>query len=53
MANLYKSDVLIFNVALPIPRYQLFDYLAPPDTQQVPLGGRVEVILVIKRKSVI
>ena len=43
MANLHSSGVLIFNVALPIPCYQLFDYLAPEGAQQVPLGSRVEV----------
>lgn len=42
MANLHDSSVLIFNVALPIPCYQLFDYLAPEGVQ-ASLGARVEV----------
>ena len=45
MARLPPSDELIFRVAIPVPVYRLFDYLAPDDVEldNVKPGVRLEV----------
>lgn len=45
MANLHSGDELIFKVAIPVPLYRLFDYLAPANPGPGPIlpGIRLEV----------
>ncbi|MGR8999722.1 MAG: primosomal protein N' [Gammaproteobacteria bacterium] len=63
MAKLPHGDELIFRVAIPVPVYRLFDYLAPDDVEldnikpgvrlEVPfgLGKKIAVLLEIARDS--
>ena len=45
MSNLHSGDELIFRVAIPVPIYCLFDYLAPDNIEldNVKPGMRLEV----------
>ncbi|MDO9104359.1 MAG: primosomal protein N' [Methylovulum sp.] len=43
MAKLHNAPALIFRVAIPVPLYRLFDYLAPADADSAQLGARLEV----------
>ncbi|MDD5631413.1 MAG: primosomal protein N', partial [Methylococcales bacterium] len=45
MAKLHPSNELIFRVAIPVPVYRLFDYLAPDNVEldNVKPGVRLEV----------
>ena len=45
MAKLHPGDNLIFRVAIPVPLYRLFDYLAPDDVEldNIKPGMRLEV----------
>jgi len=45
MANLPPGDELIFRVAIPVPIYRLFDYLAPDNVEldNIKPGVRLEV----------
>ena len=45
MAKLHPGDDLIFRVAIPVPVYRLFDYLAPENAEldNIKPGVRLEV----------
>ena len=45
MAKLHPGDELIFRVAIPVPLYRLFDYLAPDNVEldNIKPGIRLEV----------
>lgn len=45
MAKLHSGDTLIFKVAIPVPLYGVFDYLAPDDAglDDIKPGARLEV----------
>lgn len=45
MTTVYMGEALIFRVAIPVPVYSLFDYLAPDNVEldNIKPGMRLEV----------